>query len=220
MAILTNQEIIARIKSGNLSFKPRLDKFQLNPHSVDLRLGYTYMIPKAWRLTAQGRESLQIDYYKDGTEDIKFDVVELEEGQYFDLLPNEYVIVSTLENLHVPNDLMGVLYPRSSTNRRGLSVDLSGVVDAGYEGQLIIPLKNNTSHQVIRLYPGERICQVVFEDLQDIVAPRKSRYHKKDVIDGFSVGSLLHEKEVEMKHVAEGTLRELKNEHPLIDSKS
>jgi dCTP deaminase len=215
MSVLVSDDIKKRIDDGSLSFKPRLDNFQLNPHSIDLRLGYTYMIPKSWRLTKKGRESLQIDYYKDGNKDIKFDMVELEKGQYFDLLPNEYIIVSTLENLKVPDDLMGVLYPRSSTNRRGLSVDLSGVVDAGYEGQLIIPIKNNTLHQVIRLYPGERICQIIFEDLNSKVKPRKSRYHKKDIIDGFSAGSLPKEKEVEIAHILEGSILDLKEYHPL-----
>ena len=38
---------------------------------------------------------------------------------------------------------------RSSVNRRGISVDLTGIIDAGYEGQLIIPIRNNTTHMLL-----------------------------------------------------------------------
>jgi deoxycytidine triphosphate deaminase len=76
---------------------------------------------------------------------------------------------------------MAILYPRSSVNRRGLSVDLTGIVDSGYSGNLLIPLRNNTSAQVIRLYPGERFCQLVFEQIDGDFVHRKSRWHKRDV---------------------------------------
>jgi dCTP deaminase len=212
MAILTNKEIVARIKSGDISFSPNLDKFQLHAHSIDLRLGFTFLVPKSWHMTTRGREALQIDVF-DPDMPPYFDVLELEQGQYFDVLPGEYVSVSTLESIKVPNDLMAVLYPRSSTNRRGLSVDLSGIVDAGYEGQLIIPLRNNTRNQTIRMYPGERVCQIVFEQLQGAVEPRTSRYHKRDIIEGVLVGTLPQEREVEIDLITKGEIRKLKSEH-------
>src|SRR5690606_10713722 len=147
----------------------------LQAHSVDLRLGFTFMIPKSWHVTTKGRESLDLMHF-DRTNAEFFDIVELEKGQFFDLLPNEYVLVSSLETLKVPSDLMGILYPRSSTNRKGLSLDLTGIVDAGYEGQLILPVRNNTHSQVVRLYPGERMCQIVFQILNESVEPRLSKY--------------------------------------------
>src|SRR5437868_6227558 len=119
MAVLTKQAILEKIKEGEISFDPGLDTFQLQQHAVDLRLGFTFLIPKIWHLTTKGRESLDILHF-DKTNAKFFEVVELEQGQYFDLLPNEYVMVSTLESLKVPNDLMAILYPRSSTNRKGL----------------------------------------------------------------------------------------------------
>ena len=212
MAILTSKEIISRIKSGDISFSPNLDKFQLHAHSIDLRLGFTFLVPKSWQMTPKGREALQIDVF-DPNMPPYFDVLELEQGQYFDILPGEYVSVSTLEAIKVPNDLMAVLYPRSSTNRRGLSVDLSGIVDAGYEGQLIIPLRNNTRNQTIRMYPGERVCQIVFEQLQGAVEPRTSRYHKRDIIEGVLVGTLPQEREVEIDLITKGEIRKLKSDH-------
>ncbi len=183
MSVIIKKEILDRVARGNISFHPNLDSFQLQEHSVDLRLGFTFMVPKVWHLTTKGRESLNITDF-DQLNNYNFDIVELEQGQYFDLLPGEYILVCTLESIKIPNDLMAVLYPRSSTNRKGLSLDLTGIIDSGYEGQLTLPIRNNTKSQVVRLYPGERLCQIVFEGLSDAVEARKSKYHKKDIIEG------------------------------------
>src|SRR5574343_97143 len=183
MSIITKKEILELIESGKISFKPEIDSLQIQGHSVDLRLGFTFMIPKSWHITPKGRESLGITHF-DKESSKHFDIVELEAGQYFDLLPNEYVLVSTLESIKIPDNLMSILYPRSSTNRKGMSLDLTGIIDAGYEGQLILPIRNNTQSQVVRLFPGERLCQVVFEELKSEVTPRPSKYHQKDIIEG------------------------------------
>lgn len=172
--------IIDRMQKGELIFSPNLDKFQLRQHSIDLRLGFSFLLPEVAEMKNEGRVALRIDHLNFSESNNKLKLIELEEGQIFDVLPGEYIIVSTLEAVHLPNDLMAVLYPRSSVNRRGLSVDLTGIVDAGFEGNLMIPVRNNTMHQVIRLYPGERFCQLVFENVDGPVEVEKSRWHKKD----------------------------------------
>src|SRR3989344_129785 len=206
MAILTKKGILERVAKKEIGFSPNLDSFQLQDHAVDLRLGFTFLIPKIWHITARGRESLDILNFDKVNADY-FEIIELEQGQYFDLLPNEYVLVSTLESIKVPNDIMAILYPRSSTNRKGLSLDLTGIIDSGYEGQLTLPIRNNTSSQIVRLYPGERLCQIVFEELTEPVAPRKSKYHKKDIVDGIG-----REKRDEATLIMKGEIRKLKSE--------
>ena len=207
MSVLTKKDILERVAKNEIGFTPNLDTFQLQEHAVDLRLGFTFLIPKIWHLTPQGRESLAItNFDKVNTE--YFEVVELEQGQYFDILPNEYVLVGTLESIKVPNDLMAVLYPRSSTNRKGLSLDLTGIIDSGYEGQLTLPIRNNTHSQIIRLFPGERLCQVVFEKLTESVNARKSKYHKRDIIEGIK-----REKKTEAALILKGDIKKLKAEH-------
>lgn len=210
MSVLTKAKILESIKAGGIGFTPNLDTFQLQDHAVDLRLGFTFLVPKVWHLTSKGRESLDLMHF-DKTNSEYFDVVELEESQYFDLLPQEFVIASTFEKIKVPNELMAVIYPRSSTNRKGLSLDLTGIIDSGYEGQLTLPMRNNTRSQVVRLYPGERICQVVFEHLSESVNARKSKYHQKDIIDGIG-----REKEEEAKLILSGKIKELKEKNKAI----
>ena len=207
MAILVKKEILKMVADGEIGFSPELDKFQVQAHSVDLRLGYTFIIHKSWSVTNAGREAVSIDALKAKKDARFFDVVELEEGQFFDLLPGEYVTVASLETIKVPNNLMAVLYPRSSVNRRGVSVDLTGIVDAGYEGQLIIPMRNNTA-QVVRLYPGERFCQIVFEALDEPGVVRKSRHHLKDVVDAPE-----REDSTEIDLVTSGKILEIKSKH-------
>ena len=205
--VLSDQQILARIARGDLGFSPPLDQYQLQQHSVDLRLGLTFLVPKPWQLTDEGRVAVRSDHLDPQRDRSMFDVVELEEGQCFDILPGEHVVVATLESIRLPLSLMAVLYPRSSVNRRGLSVDMTGIVDAGYEGTLLIPLHNNTQAQVVRLYPGERFCQLVFEEVGTMDKPQQSRWHRQDVV--VTMRSERSEDEAEL--VRQGKISELKH---------
>ncbi len=215
MSVLGKQQIFDKIKNKEIIFTPALDKFQLGSHSIDLRLGFTFMVPKFWHVTKKGREAISIDYLnnKAGSH---FEVVELEQGQCFDILPGEYVIFSTLEAIKLPGNIMAVLYPRSSVNRRGLSVDLTGIIDAGYEGHLIIPVRNNTKSQTIRVYPGERFCQLVFEELSGTPVelsknPYHGRYNNMDVVKGF----LKEKSSTEVQLIYKGDIKKLKEKFTL-----
>ncbi|SRR5579875_2059916 len=182
MSLLTKRDILGLIAAGRLGFAPELDSFQIQPHAVDLRLGYTFLVARRWIVNQQGRIALRPDQMEG--EPAQFDTIELAPGQVFDLLPDECVLVSTLEAIRLPDDLVGQMYPRSSVNRRGLAVDLSGIIDAGYEGNLIIPVRNNNLSTVVRLYPGERFCQLTFTALTTPAEVRLSRYHRRDIASG------------------------------------
>ncbi len=182
MSLLTKRDILAQLEAGSLRFTPELDEFQIQPHAIDLRLGFTFLIARHWVLNQAGRVALTLDHLAGGG--AHFDTIELEPGQVFEILPGEGVIVSTLEKITMPVNLVGNLYPRSSVNRRGLAVDLSGIVDAGYEGNLIIPVHNNNITTVVRLYPAERFCQLTLTALDQPAEVRQSRYHKRDVATG------------------------------------
>lgn len=211
--ILTRHEIRSHIEAGSLSFEPELDAFQNQPHAVDLRLGTVFYLPKIWKMTAAGREIVAVDVTE--TAGDNYEKIELKPGQYFDLAPGESIIASTLEKvcLEAP-DLMGILYPRSSINRRGLSVDLTGIIDTFYCGNLMIPILNKTSSQVIRIYPGERICQVVFHKLTQPLTREEALVHGKVAAkyndsDGHNLASKKDDQE-EIDLIKSGSLNELK----------
>ena len=159
--ILTNKRILEEVQ-----FEPALDSFQVNPHSIDLRLEAGYNIR-----------------------------------------PGATMQFRTLEKVTLPDDVMAVVYPRSSTNRRGLHVHMTGVVDAGYSGHLIVPV-TNTNDMDVPLMTGERIASLIFHRLEERVTPRESKYHEKD-------GKHIPDKEAETVFLNSGNMEGLKAMYPL-----
>jgi dCTP deaminase len=211
--ILTRTEIQELIKQKKLCFEPELDGYQNQPHAVDLRLGTTFYISKMWKVTDKGREILTVDVTENAQD--TFEKIKLKPGQFFELAPGESIIASTLEKISLKSDdLMGVLYPRSSINRRGLSVDLTGIVDAHYSGNLMIPIFNKTANQVIRIYPGERICQLVFQKLVSDLSHAEANLHGKipAKYEGAKANELSLKKDdnLEIELIKKGNLEELK----------
>jgi len=211
--ILTRHEISDLIKQEKLVFEPELDKFQNQPHAVDLRLGTVFYLPKIWQLTKGGREVLNVDVTESAGDN--FEKIELKPGQFFEIAPGESIIASTLEKITMgAEDVMGVLYPRSSINRRGLTVDLTGIVDAYYSGHLMIPILNKTSSQIIRIYPGERICQVVFQKLANNLSREDALRHgaSSAKYNGSSANDLSSKKDAdeEINLIRSGDLTSLK----------
>lgn len=176
MAILSKSEILAAIKEKKVNFTPEIDKFQIQPNSLDLRVGWSFYIPEKWKYTEEGRVMIRPDYLHHDQNANNFRLIKLKPGQYFEFLPNEFIIVSSLEKIELNSDnLIALLYPRSSMIRRGLVIE-SGVVDLHYKGSLMIPIFNGTS-QPLRLYPGERIYQLVFHTLNGNTSNEEAQIH-------------------------------------------
>lgn len=93
------------------------------------------------------------------------------------LMPGVFTLCGSLEKVRLPNNVMGVVYPRSSLNRRGMALDMTGVVDAGYEGFLVLPI-TNCNDMPVPLRKGERVASIVFHRLEEPVEPELSKYHK------------------------------------------
>lgn len=207
--VLSKKEILARIESNDLIFDPHLDVFQPQVDAVDLRLGLTFQIPKRWKMTKKGREQISIDPLN--RDDLhNYDVITLEHGQTFELLPHEWIRAASLEKVKIPGDLMAIMFPRSSSSRDGLSVDITGPVDAHYDGFLTIPITNNTD-QPYTLYPGTRIAQLVFTTLTSNTAFVRSRWAGTDVI--INVKPEKDKREIEL--IKAGKLIDLKRDFSL-----
>ncbi|MBI4713709.1 2'-deoxycytidine 5'-triphosphate deaminase [Candidatus Uhrbacteria bacterium] len=213
MSILIRQEILSAISSGDIRFTPEIDKFQLQPHAVDLRLGYKFLIPRNWTLDEKGRRAIKVAIDDASTHQEQFDEIQLQDGQFFDLLPNEFVIGTSLEQIEInAMNLMAILFPRTSTNRRGIDLSLSGIIDTGYKGHLIFPMKNEAGDQVVRIYPGERVCQVIFQELNMPLTREEANLHgmtASKYTDSNSQYFIL-DKEEERQFLINGKLEELK----------
>src|SRR3990167_1894653 len=151
MSVLTRKQFLEYIKEKKLEFEPELDQFQIQPNSIDLRVGWSFYVPKTWEYNEKGRVALDINYLDRTAKKEGYKIIRLKEGQYFEILPGEFIIISTLEKIKLNSGkLMAVLLPRSSTTRRGLFVE-GGIIDARYNGYLVLPVINNTRDQIIKI---------------------------------------------------------------------
>ncbi len=177
MGILTKNEIIKSLSSGELSFEPGVDQFQLQPAAIDVRVGSNFFIPKTWSFGEEGRTELMVDHLNNEVKSEVLDILHLKPGQTFELLPGEFILISTLEKININSGrIMATLYPRSSTTRRGISIE-SGIIDPHFSGSLMIPVFNMTKTQKIRIYPGERIAQLVFQTMEHDITTEEAGEH-------------------------------------------
>ncbi len=215
MGILTRKEIQDAVSDNRLAFSPELDHFQMQPHAIDLRLGYKFYIPRNWTLDEKGRRAIKVSIDDIDAHKEQFDEIQLQDGQYFELLPNEFVIGTSLERIEI-NDMqiMAILFPRTSTNRRGIDLSLSGIIDTGYKGNLIFPMKNEAGNQVIRIFPGERVCQVIFQNLNSKLTIDEANLHGVSAAKytDESSGQYKLDKDEERQHITQGKLNELKKQ--------
>lgn len=176
MPILTKKEITSAIKNKKIEFAPELDHCQIQPHAVDLRLGYNFYVPKKWDITEKGRVAASFDYLDNKNSQNNFDLIKIKPGQYFEILPKEFIIASSMEKIILKDgNLKGTLNARSSFLRRGLFI-ASGIIDVKYQGTLTFPIVNQTD-QIIKLYPGERICHLSFETLSSEISDEDAKMH-------------------------------------------
>lgn len=174
--VLNKTELELYIAEQKISFSPTLDGFQLQPNSIDLRLGWSFYVPKATEMSAGGRVGLSADYLEYENPKEYYELVKLKPGQAFAIQPKEFVIISTLEKVTFSDgSIAATLYPRSSVMRRGLIME-GGVVDAFYNGHLTIPLFNSTAH-AIKLFPGERVCQLMIHQLSSALEADSAKKH-------------------------------------------
>ncbi len=156
MSVLGVDEVLQRVKENKLI--ENLGSRELkNPEGVgiDLRLGAVYKIVKGGAFIESGlgkrkgvKTELVAQHQKRGRQK---EVV---------IKPGDYYLVSTMEIINTPKDLMPVVYPRTSLFRAGLLL-LNSKTDPGYKGTLTMGLKNLSEFEV-KLQLGARICNIVF----------------------------------------------------------
>jgi len=177
MSVLSKNNIVEAIEEKKLVFEPGLDQFQLQPIAVDLRVGTNFFIPRLSELTSEGRAKLNIDHLDDSNKSEILEQIHLEPGQIFELLPGEFVLISSLEKISINSgDIFANLYSRSSTSRRGILIE-SGVIEPYFSGHLTIPVFNQTRTHTIKIYPGERIAQLIFHELKTSITKEESLSH-------------------------------------------
>lgn len=158
--ILSDSEIISRLKSGNLvieSLKWYNVLEQIWPSSLDIRLGNTFRFYK--------RDTLTLIDPKEKVDEKHIETVTLDDDTPFILHPRQFVLGVTVEKIKVPYDLVVRCEWRSSLWRLGIIIHSTAwFIDPWFEWTITLEI-TNINEVPVALNPGMRIWQFAFETL-------------------------------------------------------
>ena len=158
MAILSDKTIKEYLEEGKIVIDPLKDEQQIQPSSVDMRLGDEFKVFKVIRkpyIDPKDEEDIA-EYMESST---------VPEGEAFIIHPNEFALATTQEYVKVPDVLVARVEGRSSMGRLGVTMHVTaGYVDPGFEGRITLEI-SNIGAMPVALYPGQRVCQLVFETM-------------------------------------------------------
>jgi len=154
--ILSDKRLRRLLKNGDIVVEP-IEENQIQPSSIDLRLGNEFLI-----YTLEGGIIDVTDNNID--KHLKRIEVGFEEG--FIIQPKQFVLATTIEYIELPNYITAFVEGRSSLGRLGLFIENAGWVDAGFKGNITLEFFN-ANLKPLKIYPGMRICQLVFSEMKE-----------------------------------------------------
>ena len=157
--ILSDRDIRSRLHGGDLKITGMLDEEQqIQPASVDLRLSAEFLTYKPGQVAC-------LDPKEPSTLIAGTERITVADGAAFILHPGEFALGSTMERIAIPNDLVARVDGRSSVGRLAIVVHATaGFIDPGFAGEITLELCN-IGRIPVRLYPGMRIAQIVFQTM-------------------------------------------------------
>ena len=159
--ILSDRTIIQMLKTHELAISP-LEPEQIQPASVDIRLGDTFSIVED---SPSGIVTLESE--------IPYKTIRTDR---YILLPGQFVLATTMEYISLPDHLTAFVEGRSSLGRMGLFIQNAGWVDPGFEGEITLELFN-ANRCAIELRSGRRVGQLVFAQMDGrALNPYRGKY--------------------------------------------
>jgi dCTP deaminase len=157
MSVLSDVDIGEEIAYGDLEVEPVNLSEQLQPCSLDIRVGDEVAWYKSSNVIIDSRNT-NAERHLESEPLFEDDSVLVE--------PDDFLLLNTEEWVSIPPYLEAELRGRSSYGRLGLEVhSTAGLVDPGFSGRLVMEVSNNSQHP-IRLHRGDRIAQLVFKELK------------------------------------------------------
>jgi dCTP deaminase len=161
------KEILERLERDDglgLWIEPLLDSKQIGELTVDLRLGYDFLVSIVTR-----RPYIGIARDNDRFRAISsyFQPTRRELGERFILYPDQVVLATTLEYIALPSDCYADVLSRSSYTRLGISVNT--MVQPGFRGCFSVELFNHGNNPV-ELVVGAKMFQMRLTKLADGMA--------------------------------------------------
>lgn len=170
--ILSDRTIKRLLQSKKLVISP-ITESQIQPASVDIRLGNTFSIVED---SPTGIITLE--------HEIQYNMIVAES---YLLLPGQFILATTMEYFELPDDLTAFVEGRSSLGRMGLFIQNAGWVDPGFRGEITLELFN-ANRCAIELKPGRRVGQLVFAEMDDCAEnPYNGKYQGQTGATGSKV---------------------------------
>ena len=96
--------------------------------------------------------------------DAGFDLCADEDSWVF---AKERQTIKTGISFDMPDNMAGLIWPRSGLAvKKGMDV-LAGVIDSGYRGEIMVCLYN-TSDEDVEIKRGDRIAQIIFQEVPEV----------------------------------------------------
>ena len=150
--VLTKDEILKEIRKGRIKIEPFKEE-NLGPASYDFTLSNEFRIFKKLAYPVEVHE--ESDYRKITERIVVKDSLLI--------LPGETVLGITVERLTLPDDICAWIQGRSRFARLGLMVHITAAfVHPGVSNRQVLEIFN-AGTVGLKLYPGTRICQIVFQ---------------------------------------------------------
>ena len=147
--ILSDRTILRMLAEGTLGISP-LEPAQVQPASVDIRLGNTFSVVED---TSSGIITME--------HEIRYKTIETDT---YLLLPGQFVLATTMEYVTLPDNLTAFVEGRSSLGRMGLFIQNAGWVDPGFRGEITLELFN-ANRCASELRAGRRVGQLVLAEM-------------------------------------------------------
>jgi dCTP deaminase len=184
--VLSDRQMTLMIKAGQISTTHPIEDGQIQPASLDLRLGsVAYRVRASFLSGKDASVADRLEIFKMHEMDLCGGAV-LEKGCVY--------VVPLLESLNLPNDISAAASAKSSIGRLDLLTRVitdSGVefdrVPAGYKGQLYVEICPRSFSIVARM--GQMLNQIIFRVGKTIIGDEDLRllHRKTPIVSGDAV---------------------------------
>jgi len=162
--ILSDRDLKRFIQIGRIKIDP-ISEDTIRENGADLRIGTTFARLRRTDKVFNENEKIE-DFY------------EIVNSNEIVIQPHEHILMTTLENIELSNNVIGFVNLRSTYARLGLFIPPT-IVDAGFKGQLTIEIVG--SEFPIKLESGQRFLHLIFaRTLSPVERPYNGKYQGQE----------------------------------------
>ena len=172
--MILNDKQIKKLVEKKKMISPFVDRSVQQGISYGLQsFGYDLRVGSEFKIFTNIKGNIVADP-KNFTED---NFITVKDDKSVLIPPNSFALANSLEYFKIPRDITGLVTSKSSYARVGLG-NPPTVLEAGWEGVLVLELVNHTSNS-IKVYSNSGISQILFfrgEEPNVSYADREGKY--------------------------------------------